>query len=117
MANVFKMSELMRAIKLKMSMEPGVYYGPSMSVFPFDTRGMFRTSDYPLPPARYAGFKQEILVNPKRIIGHRFGLADGCFEAAPSTLFPCWESGFGCQTPFCARKCQSDACMYRAGMR
>lgn len=110
------MDSLQQAILLKSSMNPGIY-NVSTSVFPYETRGMFRAKDTPLPPARYAGYKQEIIVKPKHFFMPRFGLADGCFETAPSTLFPCWESGFGCQTPYCTRKCDSNACMYRAGMR
>lgn len=110
------MNELQRAILLKSSMDPGIY-SVSTLVFPYETRGIFRADDVPLPQARYAGYKQEVVVKPRRIIGNRFGLENGCFETAPSTLFPCWESGFGCQTPYCSRKCDSTACMYRAAMR
>lgn len=110
------MNELQRAILLKSSMEPSIY-AISTSVFPFETRGMFRSKNVPLPPARYAGYKQEVVVKPTQTIDSRFGLSNGCFETAPSTIFPCWESGFGCQTPYCSRTCESNACRYRAGMR
>jgi len=111
------MTNLQESIQLKASLIPSVYYNPPV-LYPYDTRGLFYQKDIPLPQARYAGYKPEIKPKHNISIPHsKFRLADGCFETAPSTIFPCWESGFGCQTPYCVRKYGSSACLYRAGMR
>ena len=111
-----KMTHLQKSIALKASLIPSVYSSPPM-VYPYDTRGMFRSEYFPLPQARYAGYKPELKFNYRIKTQPLFSLPDGCFETAPSTNFPCWESGFGCQTPPCTRTYGSSACMYRAGMR
>lgn len=92
----------------KMSCEPTVYSGTTVKLFPFDTRGVFFNEEYPLPQARYAGYKPELIKKKKNEIEPPpFRLHHDCFEAAPSTVVPCYEK----------HRDSYAACLCRYGMR
>jgi hypothetical protein len=106
------MTTLKQAIFLKMLDCPIGYRGtPELlkrdkALFPYPNhwRGDYRCA-YPMIEERRAGFRSRVDVDIERPHGIRFGLADGCFETAPSTTFPCWESGYGCKQPRCVTNC------------
>lgn len=78
------------------------------ALFPYPNhwRGNY-LSPYPMIEKRRAGYRPRIAVQYERPVGVRFGLADGCFETAPSTSFPCWEIGYGCKFPYCTSNCNN----------
>lgn len=119
------MTTLTEAIKLKQSPIPiGFSASPVLlpidkALFPYPNhwRGNYLSS-YPLIEDRQAGFRPRITFEYERPAGVRFGLVDGCFETAPSTIFPCWESGYGCLQPTCVRNCNPEyQCISRYDFR
>jgi hypothetical protein len=119
------MTQLMRAINLKRGSDPvgfsrtPVLLAEDKALFPYPNhwRGDYR-SPYPMIEKRRAGYRPRVTFDYERPSGILFGLADGCFETAPSTTFPCWEVGYGCQTPACKTNCDPDrSCVSRVDFR
>jgi len=89
------------------------------ALFPYPNhwRGNY-LSPYPMIESRQAGFRPRVTVDYIRPLKEKFRLADGCFETAPSTTFPCWESGYGCNVPKCKASCNpGPSCISRYNFR
>lgn len=86
-----RMDRMDNLIYAKSSMEPMIYGGTRVRIFPYDTRGLFFADDTPLPQARYAGFKPDVVRRIEPTCTVPFSLHDRCFTIGSSTIIPCYE--------------------------
>jgi hypothetical protein len=119
------MTTLTDLISLKTSSVPIGFSGTPVilpidkALFPYPNhwRGDYRRT-YPIIESRQAGFRPRMTYEYEYPKDVRFGLADGCFETAPSTQFPCWEIGYGCNIPKCKIDCNPErSCISRYNFR